>query len=250
MDYRIISIGALSAHPLWNEIPGGNAASVGAGSGGGGGGVRTGHATTTLITSGDRRILVDPGLPAQALAARLGERANLRPADITDVFLTSFHPETHRALAIFDKARWLISADERESVGVQLATALKDIYTRSEDQGGVAKDESLLDILRGEVALLQRCEPAPQSLADRVDLFPLAGVSPGLCGLVLSSPRFTTVLCGDAMPTQEHLEQGKVLTTAVDLEHARASFEEIIEIADLLIPGRDNILINPTKRPF
>jgi glyoxylase-like metal-dependent hydrolase (beta-lactamase superfamily II) len=245
MDYRIISIGALSAHPLWNEKP----SAVGPG-GASGGGVRTGHATTTLITSGSRRILVDPGLPGPALAARLGERANLKPADITDVFLTSFHPETHRGLALFDRARWLINADERESVGVQLATALKDIYTRSEDQGGVAKDESLLDILRGEVAMLQRCEPVPQSLADRVDVFPLAGVSPGLCGLVLSGPRFTTVLCGDAMPTQEHLEQGKVLTTAVDIEQARASFEEIIEIADMLIPGRDNLLINPTKRPF
>jgi glyoxylase-like metal-dependent hydrolase (beta-lactamase superfamily II) len=246
MDYRIISIGALSAHPLWNEKP----VAGGAGAAGSSGGVRTGHTTTTLITSGDRRILVDPGLPGQMLAARLGERANLKPSDITDVFLTSFHPETHRGLAAFDKARWLISAEERESVGVQLATALKDIYTRSEDQGGVAKDESLLGILRGEVAILQRCEPAPQSLADRVDVFPLPGVSPGLCGLILSGPRFTTVVCGDAMPTQEHLEQGKVLTTAVDIEQARTSFEEIIEIADMVVPGRDNLLINPTKRPF
>jgi hypothetical protein len=52
------------------------------------------------------------------------------------------------------------------------------------------------------------------------------------------------------MPTQEHLEQGKVLTTAVDIEQARTSFEEIIEIADMVVPGRDNLLINPTKRPF
>jgi len=244
MDYRIISIGALSAHPLWNEKPGGP------GSTSSGGGVRTGHTTTTLITSGTKKILVDPGLPAQILGARLAERANLRPSDITDVFLTSFHPETHRGLPLFEKARWLISSDEREAVGVQLATALKDIYTRSEDQGGVAKDESLLGMLQGEVALLQRCEPAPQNLADRVDIFPLPGVSPGTCGLILSGPRFTTVVCGDAMPTQEHLEAGKVLTTAVDITHARTSFEELVEIADMLIPGRDNLLVNPTKRPF
>lgn len=240
MEYRIISIGTLSSHPLWNERAG--AAS--------GAAIRTGHATTTLITTRDRKILVDPGLPAQALVARLSERANLSPSDITDVFLTSFHPETHRALPAFDKARWLINAEERESVGVQLATVLKDLVTRSESQGGVAKEEALLGMLRTEVALLQRCEPAPQSLADRVDIFPMPGVSPGLCGLVLSAARFTTVVCGDAIPTIEHLEQGKVLTTAVDIEAARASFEEALEVSDMLILGRDNIVVNPTKRPF
>ena len=183
--------------------------------------------------------------PTRAIAS-----ANLSPGDITDVFLTSFHPETHRALPAFEKARWLINSEERESVGVQLATALKDLVTRSESQGGVAKEESLLGMLRTEVALLQRCEPAPQSFADRVDIFPMPGVSPGLCGLVLSGARFTTVVCGDAIPTIEHLEQGKVLTSAVDIEAARASFEEALEVSDMLILGRDNIVVNPTKRPF
>lgn len=238
MDVRIISIGAFAAHPLWGERAG----------------VRTGHATTTLITTGTKgggkRILVDPGLPAQALAARLAERANLKPSDITDVFLTSFHPDTHRAIALFDQARWLIHEAEREAVGVQLATALKDILQRREDQGGVAKDESLLEVLQGEVAVLQRCEPAPQTLVDRVDIFPLPGVSPGMCGLLLSQPRFTTLIAGDAMPSIEHLEQGKIMTTAMDLEQAKASFEEAIEIADLIVPGRDNVVVNPTKRPF
>ena len=42
MDVRVISIGALPAHPLWSEkAP-----------------VRTGHATTTVIRSRDRVILV------------------------------------------------------------------------------------------------------------------------------------------------------------------------------------------------
>ena len=83
MDFRIISIGCLAAHPLWNER----------------GAVRTGHATTTLITSGKRRILVDPGLPPQALSARLSERAGISPQDVTDVFLTSFAPDVRRGLA-------------------------------------------------------------------------------------------------------------------------------------------------------
>ena len=66
-NLRVISIGAMSAHPLWGE----RAA------------VRTGHATTSLIISREARILVDPGLPVAALTSRLLERANLKPSDIT-----------------------------------------------------------------------------------------------------------------------------------------------------------------------
>lgn len=234
MDYRVVSIGAFAAHPLWGErTP-----------------VRTGHATTTLVRTRDRVIIIDPGLPPQALEARLRERANLAPAQVTDVFLTSFHPDTHRGITLFEDARWLIHEPEREAVGVQLATALKDLLTRREDQGGVAKDQSLLSVLQAEVAVLQRCEPAPQTIVEGVDIFPLPGVSPGCCGVLLSLPRFTLLIAGDAVPSVEHIEQGKVPTTAADLEQARESFVEAVEVADLIIPGRDNLVVNPTKRPF
>ena len=63
LDFRIISIGTLGAHPLWDERQP----------------VRTGHATTTLIRSGDMTVIVDPGLPAPALKARLHERSGLTP---------------------------------------------------------------------------------------------------------------------------------------------------------------------------
>lgn len=234
MDFRIISIGCMAAHPLWNERSA----------------VRTGHATTTLITAGKRKILVDPGLPPQALAARLSERAGISPQDITDVFLTSFAPDVRRGLPLFDGATWHISETEREVVGVNLATALKDLVMRREDQGGVAKDDSLREVLEQDVALLSKCKPAPDSLTDRVDLFPLPGVSPGQCGLLLSHARHTVLICGDAIPTVEHIEQGKSPSPVPDLEAAKASFEEAMEIADLLILGRDNIVVNPTKRPF
>ena len=72
MDYRIISIGALSVHELWEHQ----------------GPARTAHATTTLVRSGDRRIVVDPGLPPPVVAARLSERAGLAPEDISDVLFS------------------------------------------------------------------------------------------------------------------------------------------------------------------
>jgi glyoxylase-like metal-dependent hydrolase (beta-lactamase superfamily II) len=230
IDVRIVSIGALAAHPLRGEkTP-----------------VRTGHATTTLLRAGSKRILVDPGLPAQALVQRLDERAGLKPAEITHVFLTGFNPETRRGLPAFENATWWVSQDERESIGTALVAKL---HEAAEEE-----DAKLRELLELDVALLRRCEPAPDHLADekgeRVDLFPLAGVTPGLCGLIIAGQRHSTVIAGDAIPTIEHLEQGKVLPVVHDLDKARESFAEAVEIADIIVPGRDNLTINPTKRLF
>ena len=46
--HRVISIGTLAVHPLWDErTP-----------------LRTGHATTTLVSSDDTHVLIDPDVTA------------------------------------------------------------------------------------------------------------------------------------------------------------------------------------------
>lgn len=226
MDTRVISIGTLSAHPLWMEREP----------------VRSGHATTTLVRVGNQTILVDPGLPEQAIVARLRERAGIGPDEITHVFLTSFHPETRRGLAAFTKATWWIGETERETVGVPLARALAEMHGN--------EDPERIEDLRLEVAMLRRFQPAPDRLAPGVDLYPMPGISPGLCGLLLAEQRHTTVIAGDAIPTVEHLEQGKILPWAENIEQAQEAFKEAVEIADLIVLGRDNMVVNPTRRPF
>lgn len=230
MELRVISIGALAAHPLWNEK----------------GPARVGHATTTLIRVGKALILVDPALPENVLAARLSERANVKPGEITHVFLTSFRPDTHRGITAFERAEWLIHPDEREAVGQALVMQLKKLA----EVDAPSEDARIRESLEQDVAVLQRCKPAGESIVERVDLFPMPGVTPGMCGLLIEEPRHTTMICGDAIPTVEHLDQGKVLVNAVDVDRAKASFEEAVEIADLLVLGRDNMVVNPTKRPF
>lgn len=237
MDIRVISIGALGANHLWNERSP----------------VRTGHATTTLVRAGKAVILVDPGLPAPALKARLGERVNLDPRDVTHVFLTSFNPECRRSLEMFDQAVWLVSERERETVGVPLAQSLHRIAQTKEelDAAGEAMEEdqdAMLRILRQDVAILSRCQAAPDSIAPGVDLFPLPGVSQGMTGLLLGEATRTVLICGDAIPTQDHLEQGKVMPNCQNREQAQESFQEAVEIADLLVLGRDNAVMNMTRR--
>jgi len=221
MDYRIISIGALSHHELWKRQ----------------GELRTPHATTTLIRSGDRCIIVDPGLPAQVIAARLMERAGLEPADITDVFLTCFRPSHRWGLAAFEQARWLIFEQERELVGRMLIDKIQN-----------EENSETREALAQEVAILKRFEAAPDTIAEHVDLFPMPGYTPGTCGLLLLRPYVTTLVAGDAVPTIEHLEQGRVLRGAYDVKQAQTSLLEALEIADGIIPGHDNIILNPSRR--
>lgn len=220
MEFRIISIGTLSHNDLWpGKLP-----------------PRTAHSTTTLITSGDRVVLVDPGLPPQVIVARLAERAGLTPDKITDVFLTSFRPAHRQGIAVFEQARWLIAENERETIG----RAIIERYQQEQD-------EQARELLAADIALLKRFTNAPDKLAEHVDLFPLPGFTPGHCGLVLSHSRSTTVVAGDAVPTIEHLEHGKVLKGAYDIEQAQESLLEVVEIADQIVPGHDNVLINPGR---
>lgn len=222
--YRIVSIGALSAHPLWGER----------------GDVRTGHATTTLIVAAEMKLLVNPGLPGQALMARMGERTRVKPGEITHVFLTTFTVEHYRSLPLFENAQWLVHEPERDAA----RRALDEQLTRAKE----SRDQDLVGTVQQHIDLLDQCQDAPDKLADNVDLFPLPGLSPGTCGLLLPLPSSTVLVCGDAIPTQEHLEEGKVLPTCMDVEQAQESFREAIEIADLLVPGRDNITANPVRQ--
>ena len=226
INYRIISIGTLAAHPLWEErTP-----------------VRGGHATTTLITTDNANILVDPSLPPQALVARLDERSNIKPDQITHVFLTSVDQLHSRGLPAFENANWLAHEPDLDAALTQL-----DEQIRQTEQGD---DTQLLSALENQRKTITNCVPASDSIVKGVDLFPLPGVTEGACGLLLPLPRSTVLICGDAIATTEHLEKGRVLPNCHNVEQAQASFTEAIEIADVFILGRDNIIVNPLRKPF
>lgn len=216
----IISIGALARNRLWGESQA----------------VRTGHATTTLIRTGKHNILIDPGLPEVALQARLKERVGFGPENIDMVFLTTFHAVHRAGLGLFGHAKLLIHEVERETARGQIQELLA--HTNPEDE----MDQAMLS---RELALLDTLQPAEDKLVAGVDLFPLFGHTAGTCGLLIAMPTMTVLLAGAAVPTQDHFLAQQVLPEAQNLASAKESLGEVYEIADMVIPGYDNIFLNP-----
>jgi glyoxylase-like metal-dependent hydrolase (beta-lactamase superfamily II) len=217
--FDVISIGTLSRNRLWNEQQP----------------VRTPHATTTLIRTPHHHILVDPGLPAPALAAHLFERTGLGPEKIDTVFLTNFRPAHRAGLELFDRSRLLIHEVEQQAVSQHLDSLLAEAPAEDIDH----------KVIERERRLLEKFRPAPDQLDENVDLFPLYGYTPGNCGLLLSLPTTTALIAGDAVPTRDHFLAGQVLPDAYDIHTAQESLREVYEIADLIVPGHDNLFINP-----
>jgi len=216
VDYAVVSIGALSCNRLWGEA----------------GAVRTAHATTTLVTDGDRLILVDPSLPEPALAARLHERTGKRLSDVTDVFCTTLRPVHRRSVAALPQAAWWCTEAELELY----REGLKDFRDAAErlDSDDVAR-------ARADLELLERFRPAPEQFTPRVQVYPLAGPTAGSAGLLLTPASRTIVVAGDAALTAEHVARGQVWEGCADVEAAMNSLRDMLELADVIVPGHDNV---------
>lgn len=222
LSCTIVSIGALSRNRFWGENEARRAA----------------HATTTLIRDGKTTLLIDPGLPGPLLAQRLDERCGLKPEQVDAVFLTSFRPVHRRSLELFDRAAWMMNEREIEAMNGHL----KDLQTASQG-GGDPVDADLQGLLDQERTLLGRIRPAPDKLMPRVHLFPCPGATPGSAGLLIEEGPRTTIIAGDAVVSRDYFEAGRVFEQVFDLAAAQESLRDIIEVADLIVPGHDNLFL-------
>ena len=218
----IISIGTLGRNRLWNETDL----------------VRTAHATTTLIRAGKRAILVDPGLPPPVIAARLFERTGQLPGSIDTVFLTSFALASRAGLSAFTKAKILIHENELNFARGHLELLLAQSPEEDDDHRHFQTELNLLDSFH----------PADDKIAPGVDLYPLFGHTPGTCGLLAASPTSTLLIAGAAVPTIDHFLAVQVLPDAQDIKAAQESMQEVYDIADQIVPGFDNVFVNPRTR--
>ena len=101
--------------------------------------------------------------------------------------------------------------------------------------------------VEADLKLLERFRPAPDKFSKQVHLYPLPGASAGSAGLLLTPAASTVVIAGDAVVTAEHLLRGQVWHGCFDVEEAMRSMQDILEIADVIIPGHDNLMLSPRR---
>ena len=134
---------------------------------------------------------------------------------------------------MFDRAAWRMHEAEIAAVGQHLAEMAE--RTAEDDEADTPR------LVEQEQSLLERIEPAEDKLTRQVHLFPSPGVSPGSAGLLLTFPQRTVIVAGDAVVTREYYAAGRVYEQAANVERAAESFAEILEIADEIVPGHDNV---------
>ncbi len=216
LHYKVISIGALSRHRLWSEsVP-----------------IRTPHATTTLVTAVDRLILVDPSLPGPILAARFNERTGKTLDDVTDVFCTTLRPVHRHSIEAIPQANWWAAEADIQAYVSRLEQVAESADRLGDDVGDI----------NTELSLLKRFKPAPETFGPQVHVYPLVGPSPGSAGLLLTPATQTILIAGDAALTREHLESGQVWQGCVDIDQAMASLTDLVEVADMVVCGHDNLI--------
>ena len=199
----IVAIGSLAKNKYWKEKLP----------------AREEYATTTLIRAGKMTLLVDPGWPAEVLRAAIFYRTGLEPKAVTHVFVTHFDPAHRRGIALFAKAKWWMYEEEMRYADAELPDDAPDRQ------------------------VLARLEAAPERLAPGVDLYPTFGHTPGHASLLVYSAVESTIVAGDVVLTRDHFEQGDLGEPPWDLVKAKESFQEILEIADAVVPGHDNLFL-------
>ena len=199
----VICIGSLARNKYWNE----KAA------------VREEYATATLVRSDEMVLMVDPGWPAEVIRSALYYRAGLEPEAVTHVFLTHFDRAHRRGIGLFKKAAWWMYEEEIRYAQAELPPD--------------APDREVLD----------RLKAAPEKPAAGVDLYPTFGHTPGHASLLVYSAIQGTVVAGDAVLTREHFERGDLGEPPWDLAKAKESLRDLVEVADVIVPGHDNLFV-------
>jgi glyoxylase-like metal-dependent hydrolase (beta-lactamase superfamily II) len=75
----------------------------------------------------------------------------------------------------------------------------------------------------------------------------LPGATPGCTGLLLTPPTQTVLIAGPAVPTGDYLRAGMIWQDATDQEAAMRSLQDILELAEVVVPGFDNVTLVPGR---
>ena len=210
----VLTIGQLPRNPFWGENDGMPR--------------RAPLCTSVLVRAGDAVVLVDPPLPPDEMPALLDRRAGIRRADVTHVFLTHFHCEHRVGIEAFPDALWQISDAEW-------------VYW----DRLLAADSPARNLLRR----VQTVRAEGSENWPLLHTVHLPGHTPGLSGLLFDDrDGWRVVIASDAVMTRDFFDAAAGSCDADDRDQARATIERLHGLADIILPGHDNVFWNPHAR--
>jgi glyoxylase-like metal-dependent hydrolase (beta-lactamase superfamily II) len=197
--WSIITIGNLSRNQYWGE-PNDKA-------------FREVLCTTTLITAGGIRLLVDPSMASpDGMARELNRRTGLKLDDVTAIFITHEHGDHVAGLANFPKQTWYSSAQTAE-------------------------------VLNRGNRFAKQIEPAPNVLFEAIEVVPTPGHTRGHHSLCFQCDGKRIVVAGDAVPTLDFWRDRRSFYNAVNPEQGSRTMDAIAKMADIVVPGHDNYFL-------
>jgi glyoxylase-like metal-dependent hydrolase (beta-lactamase superfamily II) len=170
--------------------------------------------TCSVISGRDFRLIVDPSLADyDSMATELQRRTGLKPDNINAVFITHQHGDHVAGLKHFPEARWF--------AGSAVASALNS-SSRFEKQ----------------------IDPAGNLLFGAIDVIPTPGHTPDHHSLRFDYKGLSVVIAGDSIATKDFWDERRAYYNVQDEAESRKSMEKIDKIADIIVPGHDNVFFN------
>jgi glyoxylase-like metal-dependent hydrolase (beta-lactamase superfamily II) len=205
--WDILTIGHLSRNKFWGESD--SRAN------------RSPRCTCTLLRTGGRTIIVDPSCPPDEMATVLDERTGLKPDAIDSVFLTHFHGDHRYGIAAFPHAGWFMAREE------------------------IQDWEGCLPADSPDRTILARVRPIDGVLLPGIALIATPGHTRSHASLLFMSEGRRVVIAADAAMTRDFFHARDYYFNTEDPAQAVASIEQIAAIADIIVPGHDNLFLNP-----
>lgn len=183
-----------------------------------------GFSTISLLTLGNRRILVDTGpasrrhLLEQALRSR-----GLDLSDIDTVVLTHLHWDHCQNTDLFRSARILLHPRELD-------------YARNPNRGDTSAAWYIADML-GKM----RVEPVSEgdSIAEGVSIIDTPGHTKGHIAVAVGVDGETVLVAGDALPDGGTVRRGMPYNIFWDVKDATESVEKMLDASHVFYPGHD-----------
>ena len=180
---------------------------------------RQARCTSTLVAVDGSRLLVDPSLAdAGEMASELDRRAGIGPGDVDAIFVTHAHGDHHAGLKHFPEAHWLAAPDVAATINAS---------------GSYRK----------------KLEPVVGTIWDVVEVIPTPGHTVNHHSLRFECDGMSIVVAGDAVMTRDFWRERRGYFNSVDSQLAAETMDMIARVADIVVPGHDNLVLNCAPRP-